>query len=201
MVSAHLETRYFLSASIPDPRRNPIYHDTADLTAIREAITAVAAVALKRGQLVFGGHPAISPLVLIVANSLDATDRVRIFQSEFFRDQIPPESQAFKHIVWTQRVGSDRDASLLVMRRAMIEADNFAAAFFVGGMEGVEEEFKLFRARWPMVPAFPVASTGAAARLLLERERLQLPSLSADRVSDLKTDFVYSALFERLLDA
>jgi hypothetical protein len=199
MVQAPVIPRYFLSASIPDPRRSPVYYETADSTAIREAVTAVSTVALKRGELVFGGHPAISPLVLIVANVLNAADRVRIFQSEYFREQIPPESAAFRRLVWTPRVAGDREASLLQMRRSMIDAGEFAAAFFIGGMEGVEEEFALFRARWPGVPAFPIASTGAAARRLLERWAPSLPFLSRERVRHLQDDLVYTALVERLL--
>ena len=200
MVSPHLTSRYFLSASIPDPRREPVYYETADLTAIREAITAISTVTLKRGELVFGDHPAISPLVLIVASVLDAADRVRIFQSEFFRDEIPPESRAFQHLVWTPRIGADRDASLRELRQTMIATGGFAAAFFIGGMENVEEEFFLFRKQWPNVPAFPIASTGAAARRLLDRWATSLPFLSPDRVQELRDDLVYAALFERLLE-
>lgn len=199
MVPQPLISRYFLSASIPDPRREPLYYETADVTAIREAVTAVTTVALKRGELVFGGHPAISPLVLIIASMLDATDKVRIFQSEYFRDVIPPESAAFRGLVWTPRVGGDRQASLLEMRRSMIAADGFAAAFFIGGMEGVEEEFALFRERWPDVPAFPIASTGAAARRLLHQWGASLPFLSGEAVEQLRDDLVYAALIERLL--
>jgi hypothetical protein len=199
MVPQPLIPRYLLSASIPDPRREPLYYETADLTAIREAVTAVSTVALKRGELVFGGHPAISPLVLIVANVLDAANRVRIFQSEYFRDQILPESAAFHRLVWTPRIGADREASLLEMRRTMIDAGGFAAAFFIGGMEGVEEEFILFRDRWPDVPAFPMASTGAAARRLLDRWAPSLPFLSKERARQLRDDVVYTALVERLL--
>jgi hypothetical protein len=176
-----------------------LYYETADLTSIREAVTAVSTVALKRGELVFGGHPAISPLVLIIASVLDATDRVRIFQSEYFRDEIPPESAAFRRLIWTPRIAGDRQASLLEMRRSMIGASGFAAAFFIGGMEGVEEEFALFRDRWPDVPAFPIASTGAAARRLLDQWAPSLPFVSAERLRQLRDDVVYTALVERLL--
>jgi hypothetical protein len=193
-------SRYLLSASIPDPRREPQYYETADLTAIREAVTAVSSVVLKRGELVFGGHPAISPLVLLVANALGATERVQIFQSDYFRKEIPPESAAFRRLVWTPRVEGDRDANLLEMRKSMIGTGGFAAAFFIGGMDGVEKEFALFRERWPKVPLFPIASTGAAALRLLDRWATSLPSLSKERVHQLREDVVYAALVERLLE-
>jgi hypothetical protein len=199
MVPKPLISRYFLSASIPDPRRERLYYETADITAIREAVTAVTTVALRRGELVFGGHPAISPLVLIIANMLDATDKVRIFQSEYFREVIPPESAAFRGLVWTPKVDADRQASLLEMRRSMIGANGFTAAFFIGGMEGVEEEFAMFRDRWPNVPAFPIASTGAAARRLLDQWGPSLSFLSGEAVAHLRDDLVYAALVEWLL--
>jgi hypothetical protein len=81
----------------------------------------------------------------------------------------------------------------------MIDAAEFSAAFFIGGMEGVEEEFALFRDRWPDVPAFPIASTGAAARRLLKRWARSLPFLSGEQVRHLQDDLVYTALIERLL--
>src|SRR4051794_32326260 len=123
---------FFLSGSIPDPRRDPRYIETADLIAIRESVAALAAVIFKRGKLVFGGHPAISPLVLVVARSLKAEEHVRIYQSEFFRQQIPPESSAFADFVWTPRVDNNRDASLELMRARMIADGPFEAAFFIG---------------------------------------------------------------------
>ena len=81
----------------------------------------------------------------------------------------------------------------------MIGSGGFDAAFFIGGMEGVEEEYALFRSQWPAVPVFPVASTGAAARRLLDQSITSLPFLSSTRVTELGEDLVYAELFERLL--
>ena len=54
--------RVFLSASVPLPSRNPKYFDTADVIAIRDAVRALIMVVVEQqGQLVFGGHPAITP--------------------------------------------------------------------------------------------------------------------------------------------
>jgi hypothetical protein len=199
MVPNSVERRYFLSASIPDPRREPAYYETADLTAIREAIMALATVTLKKDHLVFGGHPAISPMVLMVARVFDALDRVHIFQSQYFRDRISPENRQFPRIVWTPPVGDDSTQSLREMRTHMIDSGAFAGGFFVGGMEGVEEEFQMFRSRWPQTPVFPVASTGAAARRLLDRWQPHLKGLSMQQAQELRSDMVYGSLFERML--
>ncbi|MBV8557534.1 MAG: hypothetical protein JO116_18380, partial [Planctomycetaceae bacterium] len=66
-----------------------------DPVAIREAIRALVAEIVRDRLLVFGGHPAISPLVEHAAQTLNAIDNVRIYQSEFFRDVLPPVAKKF----------------------------------------------------------------------------------------------------------
>jgi hypothetical protein len=78
------------------------------------------------------------------------------------------------------------------MRRQMIGSEQFVAGVFIGGMEGVEDEYRLFRAAHPSVKALPVASTGAAALIIYERERASLPE-------DLLVDLAYPTMFRRLL--
>jgi hypothetical protein len=163
--------------------------------AIRESVVALARVALARGTLVFGGHPAISPLILMVATQLGAVARVKIHQSSFFRKLVPVESLAFPHIEWTS-AGVDRERSLLSMRKRMLTGHNFSSAVFIGGMEGVEEEHRLFRSIHPQLPAYPVASTGAAARLIFDAH----PAEPADKTirAMLGVDLVYDAVFRAL---
>lgn len=187
----------FLSASVPDPRRDPRYHSSADLVAIRDAVRALAAVVLPHATLHWGGHPAITPLVSVVARSVGLTgaDRVRLYQSEWFPpEQRPTGNEDFEHIVLTSR----RDTlgeSLHAMRETMLSAAPFDAAIFIGGMEGVEHEFAMFQRLNPAAPVFPIASTGGAAGLLFERERrgLGLPDV-------LLTEYAYPTLFRQLLD-
>lgn len=58
------QRRVFLSASVPLPSRNRAYFDTADVIAIRDAIRALTMVIIEEDiQLVFGGHPAITPMI------------------------------------------------------------------------------------------------------------------------------------------
>ncbi len=53
----------FLSASEPYQGRDREYLDSRNIGNLREAIRALCAHVLPRGKLVFGGHPAITPLV------------------------------------------------------------------------------------------------------------------------------------------
>src|SRR5271156_222736 len=91
----------FLSASIPDPKRNKKYISTSDIVAIREAVTALTLIVTPRAKLVFGGHPAISPLVFLAAKSVGGEQNVSIFQSDYFRALAPTESRSFMNLTWT----------------------------------------------------------------------------------------------------
>ena len=169
----------FLSASNPLPHRHPKYLETADVVAIRDSIRAVVSVVVPSGQIVFGGHPATTPVIrrLVRGMTPNVRKRVILYQSLFFKTRFPPEVSEFEEVRFIDAVDGDLDASLAKMRGAMIGARNFDAAVFLGGMEGVEIEYDIFRRLHPNKPAYPVASAGAAARILSEKyspDRLEL---------------------------
>lgn len=184
----------FLSASVPDVRRDPRYHDTADRVAIRDAVRALVTVALPRMTLVWGGHPAITPLVRVVVESLGIGEqnRVRLFQSDYFRGRMPEDNATFEAVTVTPAVDDDEDASLDLMRRKMLASEGYAAGVFIGGMEGVEREYQMFREMHPDARVLPIASTGAAALLIFRRGEFAFPA-------ELETDLAYPSLFRRLL--
>jgi len=184
----------FLSASVPDPLRHPRYIDSADLIGIREAVLALVQVVLPRTRLVFGGHPAISPLVVMAADRVRLRGQVRIFQSELFRAIVPPESLAFPCIEWTDSVSRDLEPSLRAMREQMLASEAFAAGVFIGGMDGVEAEYAMFQQRCPAVPAYAIASTGAAALQLWQKHPQEDQTLQ----KQLRDELVYESLFRSL---
>jgi hypothetical protein len=164
--------RVFLSASVPLPSRNPAYFKTANVIAIRDAVRALTIVVSERHiKLVFGGHPAISPMIrLQIAQTGNRVgDHVVMFQSRFFERQFPDDNAAFEKVELVDAVQNDREKSLLYMRKTML-AKPFDAGVFIGGMEGVEQEFDMFRHLQPDIPVFPIASTGAAAAILYDRD-------------------------------
>ncbi|RZK34289.1 MAG: hypothetical protein EOO61_13845, partial [Hymenobacter sp.] len=160
-----LMKKVFLSASVPDPQRHKRYHRTADVIAIREAVRALATLVLPSATLVWGGHPAITPLIRIIAEglSLSAQPPVVLYQSAFFEGIFPESNSAFETIVITERAQKKED-SLSLMRQQMLTDHIFDAGVFIGGMEGVEEEFSLFKIYQPNVPVLPLATTGGAAK-------------------------------------
>ena len=197
----------FLSASIPSPERDPEYYRTADIIAIRDAIRALAASVLPYVHLIWGGHPSITPLIREVLERVGITreeikDHVTLYQSRFFEGVFPTDNEYMETIQLTdiQYINGekDRNASLDEMRCQMLAASHsYVAGIFIGGMEGVEEECRLFREYHPDALLLPIASTGAAALHLMENQiNVKIPeNFDCQR---LRTDFDYQMLFENL---
>ena len=185
----------FLSASIPNPGRRPFDEDVQKYN-IREAVVALVGVCNEmKLDLVFGGHPAITPLVHHAARSLELVTgqsettgddwKVTIYQSLYFYDYFPPEVKEFQYrsnckfesvpAVEFKGKGEPnefdkqrlRQLSIREMREAMIGRFRlpFKAGVFIGGMEGILDEFKRFGRLCPKAPRFPLTSTGGATRM------------------------------------
>jgi hypothetical protein len=186
-------SKVFLSASIPSPERDKKFYDTADIVSIRDAIRALATVVIPRAHLVWGGHPSITPLIRFVVErmNVDCKEHITLYQSLFFKDKFPLDNFAFENIVLIERK-STREESLELMRYKLINDNDFKVGLFIGGMEGVAEEYLMFRERHPNALILPVASTGAAAKILYDNQ----PCSYDIR---LKNDYAYMALFRDLI--
>ena len=184
----------FLSASIPLPDRDPKYIGTADVIAIRDSIIALASTVLPHYNLIFGGHPSITALIahVLTHSEVPVNQHVTLYQSGYFVKVFPEENMYMPHKFITKDLG-DREPSLAEMRRAMIEDNDYCAAFFIGGMEGVDDEYHAFCKAHPQTQVFPIASTGAAAKIIFDRT----PDLFDSR---LLTDLAYTSLFKDLLN-
>lgn len=184
----------FLSASIPLQERDPLYIETADIIAIRDAVIALTTVVLPRYRLIWGGHPSITPLIYHVMEKLNLNiqEHVTLYQSRFFEKFFPEDNNKFKNIVLTDIVDDDRESSLLHMRSRMLGESEFAAGIFIGGMEGVEEEYNMFIEKHPKALVLPIASTGAGAKKIYD-ERF------TDKNERLVKDYAYMSLFQKYL--
>lgn len=180
-------TAVFLSASVPDPNRAARYAQSADTVAIASAVGAVVHVLLGRRRLVWGGHPAITPMIYATAEDMgvDYSQWVLLYQSEYFEDRYPDDNARFKNVVYTPKE-ADRQASLTVMRRRMFQENIFGAGVFIGGMEGVIDEFQLLRELQPKAALLPITSTGGAT--------LDIATEIQNFSDDLATNFDYISL-------
>jgi hypothetical protein len=116
-------------------------------------------------QIVWGGHPAITPMIWTICQDLeiDYSNSVILYQSRFFEDRFPEENERFGNVIFVDKVPGDREASLLLMREEMLSRQDLTAAVFIGGMEGVEAEYSLFKKFHPAAKVIPVPAPGGAA--------------------------------------
>lgn len=185
----------FLSASIPLKDRDPKYYGTADVIAIRDAVLALTTEVLPKHRLIWGGHPSITPLIYYVMQRLDLNiqEHVLLYQSRFFEKALPIDNASFNNVVLTNDTG-ERESSLLLMRKEMFHEHQFSAGVFIGGMDGIEEEFKLFKEYHPRALLLPISSTGAAAKMAYKD---LLPFGMKDK--RLEQDYAYMSVFQDLL--
>ncbi|WAX93466.1 hypothetical protein N7E70_017445 [Aminobacter sp. NyZ550] len=181
----------FLSASVPLPERNRIYFETADVFLIRESIRALVEVVLPKGRITFGGHPAITPLMSLYArNAKLGNKHITIYQSDFFRGEMPRENDDFADIRYTAKVAGGVAENLALMRSEMLRSRKFDAAVLIGGMEGIRDEASMFKELHPQAKVLPVPATGAAARIEF---------LEGDYPDFLKNEISFASLFRRAL--
>lgn len=211
----------FLSASIPLPERHPKYYETADVISIRDAVIALATLLIPNFRIVWGGHPSITPLINYVierklTTNLDRFDKLErlneseknnlefrlrkniqnhvvLYQSLFFKEKFIDDINKFENVRFTENTG-DIHSSIQHMRNRMFEEFNFSAAVFIGGMDGIEVEFNMFRKKHPNALVLPIASTGAASRIVYNK--LLPEELKNQR---LLSDYAYMSMFQKLL--
>lgn len=172
------------------------------------------------GRLVFGGHPSISPLVAMVATEfelnkdIERPDRnepgdkhIAIFQSEAYAKQIPKETSelfnlGYSTFNWTKAIDGEEfnpqinnvpqcEKSLKFMREQMMRGA-IDALVCIGGMEGVEQEFEIFREKHPGKPIFLLSSTGGASKILADKysnePNIRTPDNKAFEIPPYKTE-------------
>ncbi len=157
----------FLSAGVPDPSAKHFMGE-GDTAAISALVSALLFVALGRRPIVWGGHPAITPMIWAYAEALDVDYGrwVTLYQSEFFKDDFPEENARFGNVIVTEAAKGDRERSLEIMRRRMLSESSFEAAVFAGGMGGIFDEYRLVTELAAQATILPIVSTGGAAAML-----------------------------------
>jgi len=155
----------FLSASIPIAGRR--YFEGSNPVLIHAAVRAFANLVLGRRRIVWGGHPSITPMLWATCEDLGVAyaSTVTLYQSRFFEELFPEENARFKNVIYTD-TGKDIDDSLVTMRRAMLSRERLRAAVFIGGMEGIEAELRMFREMHPNNRTLLVGLPGGAAAAL-----------------------------------
>lgn len=195
----------FLSASMPTKDRDHQFFDTADFIVIRDAVVALVNAIIPNYRLVWGGHPAITPIIhdIFKKRGFDYNEYVTIYQSNYFVGKMPKENQLFDNVILTEAIRNNanekenRSDSLAIMRKRMLTDNPIYAGVFIGGMEGVLDEYELLMEYSNgKAETYPIVSTGAAALILYK----ELVDKETNCNSRLLTDYCYASLFDDLLN-
>lgn len=158
----------FLSASVPERGRGDFY-ESANPFLIQFAVRELITVCLGRRRVVWGGHPSITPMVHAVCKDfgLEVEAPVLLYQSRFFENRFPEDNKYFTTIL-VDGVEGDLAGSLVELRKAMLSRP-IETAVFIGGMEGIFQEYEIFRGlHGPYAQALALGAPGGAARKLAE---------------------------------
>jgi hypothetical protein len=98
----------FLSAGVPIPGRGN-FHEDANPFLIQFAVRELLTLVLGRRHLIWGGHPAITPMVWSVCEDLGVVyaENVTLYQSLYFDEAFPEENKKFGNVVYTSAIFGD----------------------------------------------------------------------------------------------
>jgi hypothetical protein len=176
----------FLSASVPhefEKNEQKLQDKLHLVTVLGEQIFR------RKGILVFGGHPSITPLIHQTASTALNSEvvsgpPVRLYQLSGFKKSMPrqvADSRVFGDINWVGSHTPDQTdeftQELDVMRQKMVNESN-AAVFgggktkgYLGPMPGIRREYQLFTETHPDRPVYLVGLLGGeTARIINELE-------------------------------
>lgn len=173
----------FLSSSIPSSARWEGNYDAMEIT---HAVVACARAVLSvGGTIVTAAHPTISPLLLYVAGEFPRISgqapSIIVYQSRLFEEDLPVETSEMAKggvadLRWTRAVRGDDQSdsrkwgrSLFQMRLQMLTNESPFAAVFIGGMEGILAEHRLFSALHRRKPTYSIFRPGGEAANLVFR--------------------------------
>ena len=188
MTAASDKRFLILAASYPSRE----YKSGADSHEIASAVKALIGAAFHQGwRIIFGGHPTISPLILMIAREYGQRRSVLIYQSNYFAGHLGQATMDLTREEFGEIVVVPNDPievppgpleipdptecprSLLAMRRAMFSRSDIGGLILIGGDSGLREEFDLFRVMLPGQPTVPIGFPGGAASELLDWAQLQ----------------------------
>ena len=201
-----------LAASYP-PREYKLKADSHEIAAAVKAL--LGAVFQQNWKIIFGGHPSISPLVLMIARDYGRKDSVAIYQSGYFSNHIGAATlslaqEQFGEIVLIPNDPSELPPppdetpdptkcprSLSAMRIAMFSRPNIAGLVLIGGDSGVWQEADQFRSALPHRPIIPIGSPGGAAKDLIDSA--YVPNMDLELRSAIATSRNYLFLCSRII--
>lgn len=186
----------FLSAGIPSPKPSAgrEFFGKGNVPAIRESVMAFTRVCMEYHiPFCFGGQPAISPLVYEIAKNFgdDFAENVKIYQSKYFEGNTPKEVSYFKNIEWTPIVDTANWLPNVIKMREIMLCQKLSCAVFIGGMDGIIDEAKMFHQLHVDAEMISVPNTGGATSVLIDRTKFD--------IMPLPNNYAYISSFKKYL--
>lgn len=126
--------------------------------------------------------------------NISIQDHVILYQSRLFEKVFPEDNNKFNNLILTDIIDDDHNKSLLHMRERMLSEFEYSAAVFIGGMEGILTEYKMFKEKHSRALLLPIASTGAATKIVYDNF---FPEELKNEV--FLKDYAYMSLFQSYL--
>ena len=175
-----------ISASVPTQKMSEKYPRIQHARReIEEAIICVARATFSEGgRIVYGGSPAISLLISMVAAEYlpprfaeGSEERhaapIMLYQSMELRDKYPEmdllDRLGYITMNWVGFEGGTL-SRMETLRRRMIENSSPAAMICIGGMDDVQSEVALFQEMRQGTPVYVMATTGGMAEMFTRDE-------------------------------
>ena len=144
----------------------------------------------------------------MIAREMRVRHSLVVFQSTWFKNQKLPEvdeivSEELGKLVWTPEAHT-REHSLRIMRDDMIDSARLCVgALFIGGMEGIQDEYDLVKRHAPKLFCIPVTGPGGAAAHLPTEDwdTLGLSQVHESRAYPFVALQIVKALAERTVGA
>ena len=188
----------FMSASFPSGAEGEKYGPCEP----REISSAVVAFARwifdANGIFTTAAHPTITPLLIHMSRRREMKNSLTVFRSDWYDSKWIPQLDDMEKdklgVVTRTRKLEDQKKSLNFMRREMIQDARYAGAIFIGGMQDVEVEYKMFSNYSPDTLRVRIAGAGGAAACLPEG------NCEAFGLTDFEQSRIYPFLAHRFVE-
>jgi hypothetical protein len=137
----------------------------------------------------------------MIGTELRASSAIDVFQSKWFEDQITEETKMLVKTgvgtIHSTRRQNSLQQSLVQMRIEMLTFTRLLGAVYIGGMEGILDEYEYVGKHQNGVPRIPIAGPGGAAASLSKEDWAAL-DLPPSHMHSRSYPFVSSLIVEAL---
>jgi hypothetical protein len=172
-------------------------------------------ILVRKGTLIFGAHPTFQTIIFGAGKqyrSDNYVSAIRMYVAKnFVTDMVIEDNKKNAQVIVTDNIDNNRDLSLTLMRKTMINDNDATAIICIGGKTkqgghkpGVDEEIQLAKERG--IPVFLIGSAGGRASEIASyyeenNSFSELNSLSYKENQELNNSMDYRLTAKKILDS